>query len=222
MVVAISLARAGLCVGSGLVRVPIWRAVSACLSSLRSKQNRVSRSMWVVGIGEDSRACAAPQTVQGGKGRLRPALGNASFLPVSLAAPAPVASVNHALRDMYAPAARTFGQGDCGLCGRSCRSVQGGRAGSSRPKVARRASPLAGAVSILTDCPRRVPGDPLRPRGCRLRRGLWSCLRALALPVPLSCGLCAASADQSRAGRVEPTEGRPKGKPACGRSLDPD
>ena len=51
--------------------------------------------------------------------------------------------------------------------------------------------------------PRRVPGACGRSRVLTARRGLWSCRKA------------------ERAARVEPTEGRPKGKPACGRSLGP-
>ena len=51
--------------------------------------------------------------------------------------------------------------------------------------------------------PRRGPGACGRSRGLTARRGLWSCRKA------------------ERAARVEPTEGRPKGKPACGRSLGP-
>ena len=89
--------------------------------------------------------------------------------------------------------------------GRFCRSVQGGRAGSSRPKVARRASPLAGAVSILTDC----------LDGCRAILSRSRCCR-LGGADPRSCR----SGQTARVGRA--AEGAPKGQaPLAGRSLGP-
>ena len=70
----------------------------------------------------------------------------------------------------------------------SCRSVQGGQGRAA--EGARRASPLAGAVSILTGSPRRaiLPGSGAR----RSWRGLWSRrFRGLGCPLARMSCTCA-------------------------------
>ena len=96
----------------------------------------------------------------------------------------------------------------CGLCASArSQSRAGGQGG--RPKVARK--PARGRSLDLTDCPRRVPGDPLRP------------LSASAGPLVLPSGSAGASllrplcrsADQSRAG------GQGSSRPKVARRASP-